>query len=335
MLRPTRALLLLCSFSLSLSLSCSDQQFNGSAVNKAAKVKDSQDGQLTTPEEQSPGESTEAKESTLTTGPIVMPVPVAGAYLTCSFISGVDLLCSPAGTAQASATKVYSISGRDSKWTNLTLENTAEGAYLVRSVPEAAFALAFVQTDGGKKFVYIPERILPEVNLIADGSFEQNQVTDKSGFQRFQTQRSTLWSFEGSECSAFGGFMDLALYKFDDTYQAFAGNQWASLENKCRVGTDKTDKPYALYQNLTLKSIRAYLLRFAVRSPTAMNPKSSFEIRYKDTKPFQMQVTHNQWQKYALTFSGNDVASALSFSNADLNNPMDIDDIWVVDLGTL
>lgn len=322
MLRSTLILVLLFSFG------CSGQQFSGAAKNKDANSKDSKDG-ATTP----PPDTSEQNEPALSTAPVVSPVPVAGAYLSCNFTTAVDMLCSPSGAAQAVYTKIYSISGLEAKWAILNFEASAEGSYLIRAVPEAAFAIAFVHEDGTRKFVSVPVRIQAQQNLFVDGSFESNVVTSADSFARFSTVSKTPWSFEGAECSGMGGFMDLGLWKSDASYKAFEGNQWASLENLCRTPSGQSFSRNLLYQNFTLKRFHTYLLRFALRTTSTANPNSLFELQYAQLSQLTAAINKTDWSRFDFLLSGNDINSAIAFANRDLNNPVDIDDVWLIDLG--
>ncbi|RZA11526.1 MAG: hypothetical protein EOP10_32920 [Proteobacteria bacterium] len=128
--------------------------------------------------------------------------------------------------------------------------------------------------------------------------------------------------------------MDLALWKADGTYKAFAGNQWASLDNLCRINAAQSFYRNALYQNFVLQSTHSYLLRFSVRTTSQVKPNSILDLQYAHLSQLTAIVSNTEWNRFDVLLTGNNISSALSFANKDLNNPVDIDDIWLIDLGT-
>lgn len=284
----------------------------------------------------------------------IPPVPVAGAYLNCSYqeAAPAEVRCEALDdNGQAKdfiAKRAYIISGDGPQWTEVAFNSVGVGQWVVqkRADLKPSFAVALVNDQNAVLADWIVDaNQMPPLKL-SDPSFEDLKIDtsndaaiDRTQFLYPNDQKS--WKARlGADSNCAEPILELGSNRLPHTNPAFTsshGEQWVELDSTCTVPTSAAGGNIALYQDLTLSAGRIYEVSFDFKAKPNVTSLQKISVKFGDEVILIKDVTEGDWTTYKFVrpVSSNAIRIEFEEIGTDDSRGAFLDNVRIYDVGVL
>lgn len=299
----------------------------------------------------SPGDS-----ETLQAAEAIPPVPVAGAYLSCSYSDSAseevrcEALDDSGQPKDFTAKKVYIISGADQNWSETTFNATGVGKWVVQKPAEIkpSFAVALFNDQNAVLADWVLDANQTPPLKLADASFEDMKVDPSSQDSLQATEylgpgTQNVWKARlasNSKCSIPYLEMksDLVPFTASQGFIPSDGHQWIELDGTCEVPAPtagSTGGNIVLYQDLSLVAGHIYEVSFDYMAKVPITSLQRLSVKFGDETILVKDVTESAWTSYKFTRPVSANAIRLEFEDIGIDDGRgtNLDNVRIFDLG--